>query len=397
MKILLVDVNCKHSSTGKIVYSLFESLKREGHEVAVCYGRGDRVDEVGIYKFGLDFETYIHAGLSRITGLNGYYSPISTKRLISFIDEFQPDLIHIHELHAYFVNEFKILEYIKMLKIPVVWTFHCEYMYTGKCGYTYECTNWLSGCSNCKAIKEYPKSLWFDRTKRMYNDKKRLLANYEFTIVTPSQWLAAKVKQSFLKDNDIRVINNGIDTQEVFYPRTKTNKLLSVTDKKIILAVAPNIMDDRKGGKYILKLGDMLKNSDVAFVMLGMGETKKYSENIYFVERTKNQIELAEWYSLADAFIICSTMENFPTTCLEALSCGTPVIGFDCGGTAETAPTPFGQFVSLGDCEAIKDIIMNLQTTDVERGNIREFAINHYDMKIMADNYIRLYKEKLMQ
>ena len=369
MRILLIDVNCKYSSTGKIVYDLYNNLTACGHEAAICYGRGPRIVEGNIYKFGLDWETNLHAVLARTTGYNGCFSYFSTKRVIDYIEQFKPDLIHIHELHAYFVNVVQLIEFIKKKRIPVVWTFHCEYMYTGKCGYAYECTNWLNGCGNCKAIKDYPKSLWFDQTMKMLADKKRVLTDYRFTIVTPSQWLAERTRQTFLKNNKIIVINNGIDTQTIFFPRKRTTKFPSLEGKKVILSVAPNIMDERKGGKYVLELGEKLKDSNVIFVMIGTDETKQYSENIYFVERTKNQVELAEWYSMADAFLICSTMENFPTTCLEALSCGTPVIGFNCGGTPETAPFPFGQFVSLGDYESLKKIVLNLNTTNEERKN----------------------------
>ncbi|MCF0127039.1 MAG: glycosyltransferase, partial [Pseudobutyrivibrio sp.] len=132
MRVLLIDVNCKYSSTGKIVYNLCQFLNAHGHEAAVAYGRGEEIDEPGIFKFGIDNETRMHALLARITGYNGRFSPKSTARLLDFIEEFNPDVIHIHELHAYFVNHRELLEYIKSKHIPVVWTFHCEYMYTGK-------------------------------------------------------------------------------------------------------------------------------------------------------------------------------------------------------------------------------------------------------------------------
>ncbi len=199
MKVLLIDVNCKKSSTGKIVYDLYQRLKDNGHEVAICYGRGDIVEGDNIFKFGIDLETNIHAGLARLIGLNGYFSPISTNRLIGFIDEFNPDVVHIHELHAYFVNFKPLLSYLERKKVKVIWTFHCEYMYTGKCGHAYECEHWKSECGQCPAIKEYPKSLFFDFTKKMFQDKKSSLLNMDFTIVTPSNWLAERVKMSFLK------------------------------------------------------------------------------------------------------------------------------------------------------------------------------------------------------
>ena len=247
------------------------SAEEDGREAAICYGRGDEIHEEGIYKFGLDWETNIHAGLARITGYNGCFSPLSTKRLIAYIEKFQPDVIHIHELHAYFVNIKPLIEYIKKRKIKVVWTFHCEYMYTGKCGYTYDCKKYMSGCDNCPAIKEYPKSILFDKTKQMYLIKKKLLEDMDVEIITPSKWLADRVKLSFLKDKKIRVIHNGIDIN-IFHPMNVDDlkKQLNISPKdKVVIAIAPDIMIERKGGKQVLKLAKSMIDQSVVFVLVG--------------------------------------------------------------------------------------------------------------------------------
>lgn len=271
-RVLLIDVNCKFSSTGKIVYNLFKGLKEDGREAAICYGRGDEILEEGIYKFGLDWETNIHAGLARITGYNGCFSPISTRRLIAYIEKFKPDVIHIHELHAYFVNIKPLLEYIKKKKIKVVWTFHCEYMYTGKCGYAYDCKKYISGCENCPAIKEYPKSMIFDKTKQMYLKKKQLLEDMDIDIVTPSKWLADRVKLSFLKDKNIQVIHNGIDI-DIFHPMDTVDlkQQLNISkDDKVVVAIAPDIMIERKGGKQVLQLAKQMSDQKIVFVLVGV-------------------------------------------------------------------------------------------------------------------------------
>ncbi len=270
-RILLLDVNCKFSSTGKIVYDLFNYLKKEGREVAVCYGRGELIKEDDIFKFGLDWETKIHAGLARLTGYNGCFSPFSTKRLIRYIENFKPDIIHIHELHAYFVNIKPLIKYIKKRNIKVVSTFHCEYMYTGKCGHAYTCDKYRRVCGKCPAVHEYPKSLFFDKTKQMFLMKKRLFEDLDMRIVTPSQWLADRVKTSFLKDKPISVIHNGIDT-DIFHPVDTSElrtELKIPDDYKIILAVAPGIMSDRKGGQWILKLAELMKDAKYFFVLVG--------------------------------------------------------------------------------------------------------------------------------
>ena len=270
-RVLLIDVNCKYSSTGKIVYDLYRNIRETGREAAVCYGRGKKIKEENIYKFGLDLETVIHAGLSRLTGFNGYFSFFSTLRLINFIKRYKPDIIHIHELHAYFVNLGMLLDFIKKEQIPVIWTFHCEYMYTGKCGYSYECDKFKDNCGQCPMLRDYPKSLWFDRTSKMLNDKKKALKNLSFEIVTPSNWLAERARTSFLKDKKISVIHNGIDT-DIFKPTDPIyikKKLGIPQDKKVILALAPNIMNERKGGRRVKELAEMMKDDNVFFVVVG--------------------------------------------------------------------------------------------------------------------------------
>lgn len=333
-KILLIDVNCKGSSTGKIVYDLYSDLRKDGRDAYICYGRGELIEEDNIYKFGLDWETKIHAGLSRITGYNACFSPISTKRLIKRIKKIQPDIIHIHELHAYFVNIKPLLRYIQKKDIPLIWTFHCEYMYTGKCGHAYECSNFQKECGNCLAVKDYPKSIFFDKTKQMLRTKKELLRDMDFTIVTPSIWLADRVKMSFLKDKEIKVIHNGIDTT-IFCP-TNTTELRKKhnipEDYKIALAVAPDIMSDRKGGKWVLKLAESLKDEKIFFILIGGVITPDdIPSNAIIAGEVRKQELLAQYYSLADCLLLFSECETYSMTCAEALCCGTSVIGFKCG------------------------------------------------------------------
>ncbi len=276
MKILLIDANCRCGSTGKIAYDLYTNYREKGHKSAVCYGRGELIKEPGIYKFGLDWETCLHAALARVTGYNGCFSYFSTKRLLRYIEHFQPDIIHIHELHAYFVNIVPLINYIKKKKIKLVWTFHCEYMYTGKCGYSYECERWKTECGSCPYLREYPKAFFADKTKQMLKRKKELLSDLDFTIVVPSVWLAERVRQSFLRNKEIKVIQNGIDTT-IFKP-VDTSELrheLGIPDKnKIILSVAPDIMSERKGGKWVLRLAKMMEDKKITFVLVG-GKSKK--------------------------------------------------------------------------------------------------------------------------
>ncbi len=426
MKILLIDVNCKYSSTGKIVYDLFTRLKADGHRAAIAYGRGDIIDEEGIYKFGLDGETKKHALLARITGKNGCFSPKSTARLIAYIEEFKPDVIHIHELHAYFVNISQLLDYLKEKQIPIVWTFHCEYMYTGKCGFAYDCEKYKSGCGSCPYIREYVSSFGIDKTAQLLEEKKKAMTGLPIkAIVTPSQWLADKTRDTYLGDYNIQVIHNGIDTDGIFFPRGRDKKLLGEygisPEDKLILALAPDIMDVRKGGQMVLDLAAfMMKQgnanevslqsaslkedtSSYQFVLIGASETKRLSPNAQLIERTKDQDQLAKWYSAADVFLICSKAENFPTTCIEALCCGTPVVGLDLCGTKETAPAPYGSFVKpetltadegllyTATLEALQQAIASQLDKGLSSHEIRQAAVTYYDNSVMYQQYKNIY------
>ena len=400
MKVLIIDVNCKHSSTGRIVYDLYTHLKENSHEVRVCYGRGPLIKEPDIYKFSSNIEVYFHALMTRITGLTGIYSPFATRRLIKLIEEFQPNVVHIHELHAYFVNISPLLKYLKINNIKTVWTFHCEFMYTGKCGHAYECEKWKSECGQCPQVKEYPKSFFFDFTRAMHRDKIRLFRDFNnLIIVTPSEWLANRVKQSFLKNKDIRVIHNGIDTQNVFYPRQYEDikQKYNIKDERIVLAVASNLMSENKGGQWVLELARRFKNENIKFFLIGVDDIDiVIRENVIMLGRTKDQQELAKYYSLADVTILPSKKETFSLVCAESLACGTPVIGFEAGAPSEIAPSGHGVFIPYGNIDEMKkkiESIFNGSNVLDSREEHVEFSRSNYSNANMTESYMKLYTD----
>lgn len=396
MKILFIDVNCKNSSTGNIVYELYKKCIEAGYHAAICYGRGSRISEKNIYKFGLDIETYFHALMTRLIGLTGCFSYFSTKRLIKYIKKYNPDIVHIHELHAYFVNIRQLLNYLNHNNIKLVWSFHCEFMYTGKCGHAYECTNWQDACGSCPALHSYPSTLFFDFTKHMLKEKKRLLLPYtNLIIVTPSKWLANRVKKSFLKDKPLKIVHNGIN-QHVFKPTDfmELKKKHDLKHEKVILTVAPDVLSESKGGYWVLKLAEQMIN--YKFIIIGIDKSSgNFSQNVIPIGRISDASLLAKYYSLADVFLICSKRENFPTTCIEALSCGTPIVGFNTGGTAETAPNGLGLFSDYGNIEKLKENIIEIIN---ESENLKPRCINYarknYTLDAMFDGYDEIYKTK---
>lgn len=392
MKILLMDVNCKYSSTGKIVYDLYTQLKANGHEAGIAYGRGPLVEGENIYRFSPSWEVYLHALLTRLTGYNGCFSHIATRRAIKFIEKFQPDVVHLHDMHGYFVNIIPLMNYLKEKKIKTIWTFHCEYMYTGKCGYAYECERWKTGCGQCSNLKDYPRADFFDKTKQMLEQKKKSFADFNnLTIIVPSEWIKSRVKQSFLKDVAIKVINNGINTK-VFYPR-ETEQLrqqLGVKNEKIVLAVAPNLMSERKGGKFVVEMAEKMKEDNVKFVLVGLLDTNEtFAENIVPIGMVSDQDLLAQYYSLADVFVICSKKENYPTSCVEAAACGAYVVGFNEGGTSETVTAQGGAFVEYGDVDALVEQVRNALAAGKKQE--KEYSKDYSKEKMYAD-YLKEYR-----
>ena len=397
MRILYINVICKHGSTGKITYDLYTQCKDDGHEAVVCYGRGPKLKEPDVYKFGLDWETNLHALLTRLTGVNGCWSFFSTRRLLKFMDAFKPDVVHLHEPHAYFVNLQPLYDYFAKRNIPLVYTFHCEYAYTGKCGYAYDCERWKTGCGNCPQVREYPASFFFDFTKQMFRRKQAQWENLKKVVITtPSGWLADRVRCSFLKDRDIRVVYNGVDTKNVFYRRdTKAlREEHGLTDEKIVLTVAPKLMGERKGGRWVVQLARQMKDENIKFIMVGIEDmSQKFPDNVIPIARTANQHKLAEYYSMADCFVICSDKETFSMTCAESLCCGTPIAGF-CSGAPETVfLQPHAVFGTYGDLDELEKNVKLQLNTAFDRDKLAKEMQQLYSRDSMYENFMNIYKE----
>lgn len=401
MKILLVDVVYGHSSTGKIVKDIKDRLENKGHEVLVCYGRHDESVELGAVKIANGLEILVHVALTRLTGLTGCFSPFATIKLIKLIEQFKPDIIHLHEIHGYFLNINALVNYLKVKRIPVVWTFHSEFMYTGKCGYSYDCEQWITECIKCPLLHEYPESWYFDFTNLMFHQKKSLFENFNLLrITTPSEWLANRVRQSFLSGKKIDVVHNGIDTENVFFPHdsSKLRKKLGIVSKYIVVAIAPDLMSQRKGGRWVIEAAKKMANMDISFVMVGVDKPNEVLllPNLIVLPKITDQNELAQYYSLGDLFLLTSEKETFSLTCVESLACGTPVVGFEAGAPSEIVPNGYGYFVPYGDTEqlcAAIEINLNNPSLLFSSEQCKKYANLHYGKDIMVENFQNIYFE----
>jgi len=390
MKILYIDVNCKNSSTGNIVYNLYKCCINNGIESRVCFGRGYKVKEKNIYKFGLDLETVCHAILTRISGYTGCYSFFSTIKLIKYIKKFNPDIVHIHELHAYFVNVKQLLMFLKKNGIPTVFTNHCEFLYTGKCGHSKFCDKYSKQCGNCPLLKEYPKSIFFDRTRHMLETKKRIFNEWDnISIVSPSLWLDSKINKSFLKDKKRYIIGNSIDTTIFNY-----KDIAKSSKNKIILSVGPDIMSDNKGGKRVLEIAKLLP--EFTFILIGdTRHTITDLNNVKIYPPILNKETLIKFYSNADCFLILSELETFPTTCIEAQCCGTKVIGYDVGGVKETILNNHGFVVRKLDKDSLVKGLKQILNSDYDKKIVSANACEYYSIDNMFAKYLTIYKKMI--
>ncbi|MCL2875145.1 MAG: glycosyltransferase [Betaproteobacteria bacterium] len=400
MRIVQVDVVFGVLSTGKIVQDLCDGLQKLGHEVLAAYGRGKKSSSLGVLKIASNAEVVFHAGMTRLTGWTGCFSPLATRRLKQAINEFQPDVVHLHEMHGYYVNINDILRFLGDRRIPIVWTFHSEFMYTGKCGYANECERWKTGCHDCPQLRECPSSLLFDHTKQMYERKR---GTFQFLsklrLVTPSDWLKQRVGESFLRERQVDIVYNGVDTTNVFYPRDRSmaRARLGITSKYVVVSVAPKLMIPRKGGDWVLELARRMVEVDVTFLMIGVdADFRIDSPNVTALPRTHDQQFLAEVYSASDVFLLPSQKETFSMVVVESLACGTPVVGFDCGAPREVAPDGYGHWVNYGDIDALQRVLVGVLDGSLPmktREECRMFAENRYSKFSMVEKYLNIYRE----
>lgn len=369
MKVLQISAFNGWGCTGRIVHGIHNSLVENGDQSIVAWGRTNTViDNSKTIKIGNKFDQVIHGLYTRITDKCGFGSKIITKKFLKQIDEYKPDLIHLHIMHGYYINIELLFNYIKNNNIPVIWTFHDCWAFTGHCPYfdLVGCEKWKSGCYDCKQKYHHPSSWVFDKSKWNWNKKKELLLSIDnLTIVTPSKWMANLVKQSFLKDKNIEVINNGIDVN-VFKPTySDFKRRYNLEDKKIILGVSSTWVKS-KGINDFIKLSKIISN-DYVIVLVGVTKEQKSeaSDNIIYIERTDNVIELAEIYTASSIFVNPTYEDNYPTTNLEAMACGTPVITYNTGGSVESVQdSRYGSIIEKGCIENLYTEIM-LQCEDL--------------------------------
>lgn len=363
MKVFFINAVCGTGSTGRIIADLASLLRTNGNKCCVAFGVGSPQGMLPgeAIKMNSKAGYYFHNALSRLTDHAGLYSNRQTQMLVRELEQFDPDIVHLHNLHGYYINYEILFRALKQRNKPVVWTLHDCWAMTGHCTHyvTAGCEQWKTGCKTCTLLREYPVCYaWGDVQGNYLRKQTAFTSLSNLTIVTPSEWLADMTKESFLGKNQIRVIHNGIDIK-IFCPRESDfREKNGLVGKKVVLGVA-NVWSPKKGFEdYCCMAKRLPEQYRVVLVGLAKQQLHLLPDNILGIQRTENAIQLAEIYSVADVFANPTYEDTFPTVNMEAQACGTPVVSYDVCGCAETIQPGCGETVPCGDVDAMLEKIL---------------------------------------
>ena len=397
MIILQINSVCNSSnSTGRTTFELTEAINEAGHDGYVAYGEGYS-DYPKAYFIGSMLDHKIHAFLSRLTGLQGYFSNLATKKLIKHIDNISPDIVHLRNLHSNYINIHKLIRYLSTNNIAVVLTLHDCFFYTGKCThYTIsDCDGWKKECGNCPRLHMDNKSWYFDRTKKMLMDKRNSFNSIpRLAVVGVSQWITKEAKSSILsKATYLETIYNWVDI-EVFKPTiTNLKEELNLENQFVILGVASRWNNSKGLGDFI----DIANRLDDRFSIILVGEISEdiiLPNNVIHIERTNSVSKLVEYFSMADVFFNPSIEESFGKVTIESLACGTPVIVYDTTACPELVGDRCGGVADLYDTNRVLELIMEIHFNKKSfySSSCVRFVHKQFTKKEGVKKYLNLYE-----
>lgn len=387
-------------STGRLMSDIQDAVENtEDIKCLSFYGRGKRIDDKNFIKFGSELSFIFHVLYTFVFNKQGHFAKRQTKKLIAYLEDYKPDVIHLHNIQGYYLNYPLFFDWLSHYKGQVIWTLHDCWAFTGHCCYftKAKCDKWVTGCHHCPQKHEFPFSWFFDTSESEYTLKKQLFTSIQYmTITTPSNWVKELVEKSFLNVYPIKVINNWVDLN-VFKPLMNQDTLDKFgidSNKKIILGVA-NLWEERKGLNVFVNLSKVLSD-EYQIVMVGLNKKQinKLPTKMVKIQRTDNQNELAELYSSAYVFLNPSIEETFSLVTLEALACNTPVIVQNTSAVHEMVSEGCGIVMSSFVTEDYVEAIHNVSRIDRDNQKIRKSVLK-YNKKDKVDQYLKLYNTEI--
>lgn len=403
MKVLQINSVYDFGSTGKITADIHRLLPQYGIKSVVCYGRRDKSYETNVYQICDDFYSHIEHFRANITGVMYGGCELSTHRLIKIIEKEKPNVVHLQCLNNYFVNIYRLVEWLKKERIPTVLTLHAEFMYTGGCGHSIDCNQWSTskGCGHsiCPHYRSELKSLFGDRSGYMWKRMKTAFEGFNETLVVASvsPWLMERASRSpILEGKHHCVVYNGLNTDVFkYYDTADLRKKHHCENRKVVFHATPAFTVDPnhlKGGYYVIELAK--KMPDVCFIVAGqvMGEFD-VPPNMILLGKLDDQETLAKYYSMADVTVLTSKRETFSMVCAESLCCGTPVVGFKAGGPEQIAIHEYSSFCDYGLIDELMNSLRATLEKEYKKSNVTKMAEELYSTEVMVEKYIEMYRE----
>lgn len=401
---ILLQINsvANTGSTGRIAEGIGQTAIKAGWKSYIAYGRYANPSQSELIKIGNKWDIWNHVLQTRLFDRHGLASKGATKDLIQQIKRIKPDIIHLHNIHGYYLNYPILFEYLSKTNIPVVWTLHDCWPFTGHCAYfSYiNCEKWKWKCKHCPNLKEYPTSFGLDNSNTNYKSRKKYFTSISnLTLVPVSDWLENLVHQSFLKKCYSQRIYNGVDTA-IFHPMPTSNSILNkypIPNSNFVLGVA-NVWEKRKGLQDFIQLRKFLPAFySIVLVGLNSRQITELPNGIIGIQRTENIEQLRDLYASALAFVNPTWEDNFPTTNLESLACGTPVITYRTGGSPEAISPETGFVVEQGDIQGMVNAIKKICQEGKETYSkaCRDRAVRYFNKEERFQEYIDLYNQIL--
>ena len=407
MRVLLVNEVCGHGSTGHICTDLAETVIEQGGQAMITCGRRhapEQYRDIAV-QIGSRRDLLLHVLRARLDDGAGFGSRRATERFVQWVREYNPDLIHLHNLHGYYLNIEVLSKYLKTCGRPVIWTLHDQWAFTGHTPYCEPvgCDRWKSGCGHCPQLAEYPKS-YIDRSTRNWNRRKKAFTGIpHLTLAVPSSWMESLVHQSFLSEYPVRIIRNGIRLED-FHPvseveREECRRAYGIEKGQIFILGVASAWEKSKGLDDFVRLSSLLSGRGrIVLVGLSRRQLQNLPDQILGLQRTENVEQLRQLYAAADVFVNPTYEENFPTTNLEAQACGTPVITYETGGSPESLLPDTGCVVPVGNTGRLAETIRNLPEMIAEGKISRDVCARNgrcYSKEKFTGEYMKLYEEVL--
>lgn len=400
MKVLIVNTNASSGSIGRISFGLFQYLKSHGHDALVCY-RGINehpVNDEHFIPLVSKHEFNFSVTMARLTGLESHFSYFATRKLKHTLENYNPDIVQLYNLHGNYIRSYNFLEYLKMRDIPVVYSMLDEFPYMGKCAYPLDCVKFKVECKDCPQKGKYPESWFIDRSRTLFHKKEACYNDFKNLVFTGPPYVCQRAKESYLlRKQRVEELYEPFNFSDFFYPRDSfqlRQKLgIKSTDKVVVCASGTYF---RKGGHYFLEAARKLQQMEnIKFIFIGYSERVgwNFPNNVIVRGHLSNQDDFANYMSLGDVYVCTSVGDTTPSVCLCALGCGTPIIGFDYGGVKDCAPNEFGRYVPVGDVDALAQAIAETPfKTESDIKRIREYAINTFSQESVYNNHLMIFE-----